>query len=385
MPALTAEPNLVLTNARLVLGSEIVLGTLTIRDGRIAAIDTGTCSVAGALDLDGDWLIPGLVEIHTDNLERHLMPRPKTHFPPQPALLAHDAEVASAGITTVFDALGVGDPYGDSFRSQNHADLIDLLDRLEARGLLRARHLLHVRCELPAANTRDLFSAYADCARLRMLSLMDHTPGQRQWTDIEHARTYFTGKKGWTNEQFDHEVMHAPERQRLYVAPNRHYFAAFARERGVALATHDDTTEAHVQEAVDDGATISEFPTTALAARCARTHGLATVAGAPNVVRGGSHSGNVAAIDLARDGLLDVLSSDYVPASLLTAAWRLHHDAELPLPAAVATVSGNAARAAGLTDRGEIAVGLLADLVRVREFDRQPVVGDVWVNGRRVH
>ncbi|MEZ5657249.1 MAG: amidohydrolase family protein [Burkholderiaceae bacterium] len=162
-------------------------------------------------------------------------------------------------------------------------------------------------------------------------------------------------------------------------------FAAFARERRIALATHDDTTEAHVAEAVRDGASISEFPTTALAARQAREHGLSTVAGAPNVVRGGSHSGNVAAIDLARDGLLDALSSDYVPASLIAAAWRLHHEAGLALPEALATVSRNPARAAGLDDRGEIAIGLLGDLIRVREFDSLPVVRDVWVGGRRVH
>ncbi len=376
---------LVLTNANLVLADRVVHGTILIEDGKIADIASGGTAIPEAIDCDGDWLLPGLVEIHTDNLERHLMPRPKTHFPQQPALLAHDAEVVSAGITTVLDALGVGDPYGESFRSQNHADLLALIEHLDANAALRARHLLHVRCELPAPNTRDLFATYADSPRLRMLSLMDHTPGQRQWTDVGHARTYFTGKKGWTHEQFDHEVTHAPERQQQYSEPNRRYFAAFARERGLALATHDDTTAAHVEEAVADGATISEFPTTREAAGLAREHGLATVAGAPNVVRGGSHSGNVAAIELARAGLLDALSSDYVPASLITAAWRLRQDAGFELPAAVATVTAHPARAAGLTDRGELAPGLLADVVRVRELDGQPVIREVWVGGRRVH
>lgn len=377
--------DLILTNARLVLGDEVVHGSLHVRGGRIAAIDTGATMFRGALDCEGDFLLPGLVEIHTDNLERHLTPRPKTHFPQQPALLAHDAEIVSAGITTVYDALGIGDPYSESFRSQDQSGILALIDRLEAHGAMRARHLLHLRCELPAPNARDLFAPYQGHPRLRMLSLMDHTPGQRQWTNIEHARTYFTGKKGWTNAQFDYEIMHAPERQRQYSQPNREYFVAFAREHGVALATHDDTTEHHIGEAVTDGATISEFPTTTVAARLARAHGLSTVAGAPNIVRGGSHSGNVAAIDLAREGLLDALSSDYVPSSLLNAAWRLQAQAGFALPAAVATVSRNPAQAAGLDDRGELAVGRLADMVRVREFDGHPIVGHVWVGGRRVH
>jgi alpha-D-ribose 1-methylphosphonate 5-triphosphate diphosphatase len=241
-----------------------------------------------------------------------------------------------------------------------------------------------VRCELPAPNTRELFEPFSGHRRLRMVSLMDHTPGQRQWTDIAHAQTYYTGKKGWSDAKFEREVALAPERQARYAEPNRHWFADFARTHGIALATHDDTTVAHVDEAHAMGAGMSEFPTTVAAARRATELGLATVAGAPNVVRGGSHSGNVAAMALAREGLLDALSSDYVPASLLLAAWLLRRDAGFSLPRAVAVVSRRPARASGFEDRGEIAPGLRADLVRVREVDGHPVVREVFVRGRRV-
>ena len=376
--------DLVLANARIVLAGEIVVGHVLVRDGRIAAIGSGGTSVPGAQDLEGDYLLPGLVEMHTDNLERHVMPRPKVSFPMQAAVQAHDGEIASAGITTVLDAIGVGDPYDDGFRSRDQGELLRVLDRLEAAGALRADHHIHVRAELPAPNTLELFEPFRDHRRLRLISLMDHTPGQRQWSEIEHARVYYTGKKGWSNEKFDAEVRIAPERQARYAQPHRQWFADFARAQRVALATHDDTTVAHVDEAVSLGAAMSEFPTTLDAARHARARGLATIAGAPNVVRGGSHSGNVAALDLAREGVLDALSSDYVPASLLLAAWILQRDAGFSLSEAVGVVSRAPARACGFDDRGEIANGLRADLVRVREVDGHPVVRAVWSAGRRV-
>jgi len=374
----------VFTNARLVLAGEVVHGSVCVRDGRIAAIDTGDIAFPGAHDLDGDHLLPGLVEIHTDNLERHVMQRPKVFFPMQSAVQAHDAEIAAAGITTVFDSIGVGDPYGEGFRSHDQSALLEVLDRLEQAHALRADHLVHVRCELPAPNARALFEPFIGHRRLKLISLMDHTPGQRQWTDIEHARVYYTGKKGWSDAKFEEEVRIAPERQARFAAPNRAWFAAFAHEHGIALATHDDTTVEHVNEARALGAAMSEFPTTLEAARHVTLHGLATVAGAPNVVRGGSHSGNVSALELAREGVLDALSSDYVPGSLLQAAWLLQRDAGFTLSAAVAVVSLHPARACGLNDRGEIAEGLRADLVRVREVAGQPAVREVFARGLRV-
>jgi alpha-D-ribose 1-methylphosphonate 5-triphosphate diphosphatase len=374
----------VFTNARVVLGHEVLpRGTVRVVDGRITDIDAGASELPGAIDFAGDWLLPGLVEVHTDNLERHVMPRPKVSFPMRAALQAHDAELASAGITTVLDAIGVGDPYGDGFRSRDQSALLGVLDQMEAAGLLRSQHLIHVRCELPAPNAVELFEAFAGHPRVRLISLMDHTPGQRQWTDVEQARVYYTGKKGWSDTRFDEEVRIAPQRQAQYAQPHRAWFADFARRHGVALATHDDTTLAHVDEARDLGASMSEFPTTLDAARHAHRHGLKTIAGAPNVVRGGSHSGNVAAITLAREGVLDGLSSDYVPGSLLQAAWCLHRDAGFSLPEAMQVVSRGPAEAAGLHDRGEIAPGLRGDLVRVCELDAHPVVREVYVGGSR--
>ncbi len=378
-------------NARMVLADEVIEGSMQLRGPRIAAIDSAASGVAlpGAIDLEGDYLLPGLVEIHTDNFERHLMPRPKVYWAELPALLAHDAEVAAAGITTVFDALGVGEADPESLRGSAWQGVLDTLERCTQRDLLRADHRLHVRCELPAPNTIELFEPFLDHPLVGLISLMDHTPGQRQWEDIEHARVYFIGKKGWSEAKFQAKVAEAAELQERFAQPHRRLFVEYARRQGITLASHDDTTLAHVEEAHADGVSVCEFPTTELAARAARARGMYTVMGGPNVVRGGSHSGNVAAAHLARLGLLDILSSDYVPASLLTAALRLVDDGHMSLPQAVATISRNPARSVGLLDRGELAVGLRADLVQVRIVEvadghHHAVVRAVWREGRRV-
>lgn len=381
--------DLVFKNAQLVLPNEVVKGSLSVIDGRIAAVDQSQVDHAASWDMQGDYLMPGFVEMHTDNFERHLMPRPKVQWAEMPALLAHDAEVAAAGITTVFDALGVGDADPDSLRGSTWHTVLSVLETCHNENLLRADHHVHVRCELPAPNTIDLFEPFHDHPRLSLISLMDHTPGQRQWENIDVARVYYTGKKGWSHEKFERQVQIAAELQERYAAPHRAYFVNYCHTHGIALASHDDTTAEHVNQAHAEGASMSEFPTTLLAARTAHAHGLLTVMGGPNVVRGGSHSGNVSAAELARHGVLDILSSDYVPGSLLSAVVRLVDDGIFTLPQAVATVTHHPAQATGLKDRGQLVVGQRADLIQVRfvalpQGGRHAVVRAVWREGQRV-
>jgi len=381
--------SIVITNARLIMNQEVIHGSVSVVNGRIDSIDTGLSATPGALDLEGDFLMPGMIEIHTDNFERHLMPRPKVLWAERPALIAHDAEIACAGITTVFDALGVGEADTESVRGQTWGSVLTALDQYTKEDLLRADHYIHVRCELPAPNTIELFEPFKGHTRLGLISLMDHTPGQRQWEDIEQARVYFTGKKGWSHEKFEEKVSNATMLQSKFSAPHRQYFVDYSKRTGIYLASHDDTTEAHVQQAYAEGASMSEFPTTLAAARYAKNLGLLTVMGGPNVVRGGSHSGNVSATELAKQGLLDVLSSDYVPGSLLSAVARLVHEEVMTLPQAVATVTRHPAQATGLNDRGALEIGFRADLVRLRlhkspDQSSQAFARTVWREGTQV-
>ncbi len=384
----TSTP-VVFTNAQLVLQDEVVKGSLTSQHGLIQHIDQGSSSVTQAIDLQGDYLIPGLVEVHTDNFERHMMPRPKVRWDDSPALLAHDAEIAAAGITTVLDALGVGEADPDSVRGNDWDTVLNCISDFVNRGVLRADHYLHVRCELPAPNTLELFKPFAGHDLVKMISVMDHTPGQRQWENIEHAWIYFSGKKGWTQQKFEERVAMAQDAQARYAKPHRAYLTKYCQNNQIALASHDDTTVAHVEEAFAEGATVCEFPTTVAAAQAARARKMLTIMGGPNVVRGGSHSGNVSAIELAKLGLVDILSSDYVPGSLMSATVRLTETTDLSLPQAVALVSRNPAKSIGLHDRGSLEVGLRSDLVQVRMINlpdgrRQPIVRAVWRGGVRV-
>ena len=384
----TSTP-VVFTNAQLVLQDEVVKGSLISQHGLIHQIDQGQTSVPHAIDLQGDYLIPGLVEVHTDNFERHMMPRPKVRWDDSPALLAHDAEIAAAGITTVLDALGVGEADPDSVRGNDWDTVLNCISDFVNRGVLRADHYLHVRCELPAPNTLELFKPFAGHDLVKMISVMDHTPGQRQWENIEHAWIYFSGKKGWTKQKFEERVAMAQDAQARYAKPHRAYLTQYCQENQIALASHDDTTVTHVEEAFAEGATVCEFPTTVAAAQAARARNMLTIMGGPNVVRGGSHSGNVSAIELAKLGLVDILSSDYVPGSLMSATVRLTETTDLSLPQAVALVSRNPAKSIGLHDRGSLEVGLRSDLVQVRMINlpdgrRQPIVRAVWRGGVRV-
>ncbi len=373
----------IFSNARIVLGEEILAGTVVVRDGLIAGIDAGPAE-AGE-NLDGDFLIPGLVELHTDQLEGHYSPRPKVRWNPIAAVLAHDGQIAASGITTVFDALRIGIIDDGDINADDIRYLGDAIEDGVRSDRLRADHFIHLRCEVSADNCLECFSRFESDRRVRLASLMDHSPGQRQFANIDAYKMYYMGKLKMTRKVFDRYCEKRLADSLRNSASNRGAVTVACRERGIILASHDDATEEHVEEAVAQGVRIAEFPTTAIAAQKSRDAGLSVLMGAPNAVRGGSHSGNVSARALAEAGVLDILSSDYIPFSLIQSAFFLSEVVEdVSLPQAVAMVSKNPARAAGLDDRGEIAPGKRADLVRVRIDEHVPVVRSVWREGRRV-
>lgn len=376
--------DLALTNARIVLDDGVIHGTLIARNGLIRLVDEGPTQAPGAIDCEGDYVIPGLIELHTDNLEKHLMPRAGVLWPSIPAVLTHDAQVVAAGITTVFDALSVGDVEEESVRIDTLRSTYDAILEGQATGALRADHWIHLRCELAYPRLIETLEPLMDHGSVRLVSLMDHTPGQRQYRDLAQYRKYYSkNHMTWTEAEFAEVVKHRTEQQLQYSAAHENAVLTMIRGRHVILASHDDTDAQHVEHAQRIGVTISEFPTTQEAADAAHAQGLTTIMGAPNVVRGGSHSGNVAALELARTGRLDMLSSDYVPASLLHGAFLLHTQAGWSMHRAMATVSRNPAEALGFNDRGSLRAGMRADIVRMRTMGSLPIVRNVWMNGQR--
>jgi alpha-D-ribose 1-methylphosphonate 5-triphosphate diphosphatase len=375
---------LVLANARMVTRGDSFLGSLRTEGERIVEVASGPCATAGAIDCEGDWVIPGLVELHTDVLERHAFPRPGVRWPEDAAVVAYDAQLASAGITTTFDSLAIGYVIDTGQRPRDPRPLATAIVDTQRRGLLRAEHFLHVRCEIATPQVLEDFEPFADHPLVRLVSIMDHTPGQRQFVSLDKYREYYQGKYGLSDAQVAALITSRVADQERFAARNRAQITRRCHAHGLTLVSHDDATIAHVEEAAKIGTAIAEFPTTLEAARAARAYGLAILAGAPNLVCGRSHSGNIAAAELARRGLLDILSSDYVPAALLHAAILLHTELGLALPAAIATVTATPAERAGLDDRGQLVPGRRADLVRLRVVDGLPVVQAVWRQGRRV-
>lgn len=373
----------IIRNARIVSGSDHFNGCAVIEGGVIRAIDQGGASLAAAEDWEGDWLLPGLVELHTDNLEKHLVPRPGVIWNATSATVTHDAQCAAAGITTVLDSIVIGDMDNGGTRSQTYQTSIAALHGCRREGLMRVEHLLHLRCEVSAADIVENFERYADDELVELVSVMDHTPGQRQWRDLEKYRRYTERNGSLRDHEYDAMVRERTEQQAMYASSHRAKVVAGCHARGIPLASHDDTEVEHVALAREEQVAVSEFPTTVRAAEAARGAGMAIVMGGPNLVKGGSHSGNVSAAELAERGLLDIMSSDYVPASLIQSVFLLRDQLGWSMPRAVATVSRNPARTIGLADRGDIAPGQRADYIRVKEVAGMPVVRGAWCRGER--
>lgn len=379
----------VFANAQLILPEEVRPGSVTVVDGKITEVGEGAHVPnhpgAEVIDCRGDFLMPGMVELHTDNIEKHVLPRPGAIWPTLPAAVAHDMQIVSAGITTVYDSVAVGAFDDAGIRLRRLQAICDALETGESHNLFKADHRLHLRCEVAFAGIEDLLPPLIDHSLVGLLSVMDHTPGQRQFLDESKYVEYYQSKHGFTDAEMAGYIADRKRDQAKYSATNRAFVVGLAQDYGHALASHDDATRDHVMEAVRDGMTIAEFPTTVEAAEASHSSGLAVLMGAPNLVRGGSHSGNVAAVELARQGYLDIISSDYAPASLIHAAFLVSDQVEtMSLADAIACVTTTPAKAAGLTDRGGIAVGMRGDLVRVHDHRHHPVLCGVWREGHRI-
>jgi alpha-D-ribose 1-methylphosphonate 5-triphosphate diphosphatase len=370
----------VFTNAKIVLPGQVFHGAVLIADGRIAEI--GSVTETG-LNLEGDFLVPGVVDLHTDNLERQVLPRSNARWPSRSAMLSHDAQCAAAGVTTVFDALCLGDiGFGKARAETFESGLVDL-KAFSAAGILKTDHFLHLRCELPAPEMPEMLARTINEELVRLISLMDHSPGMGQYADISKYEA-MRAKDGFSAAEIAEMVVMLQENHHKHTVPNRKFVLEIADGGKIPLASHDDRTAEEIARNHEEGIDIAEFPVSMQAAQAARAKEMRAIAGAPNIVRGGSHSGNVSAMALVRDGLVQALASDYVPAAMLEAAFRIVHEGVLDLPAAIALVTSGPADMVGLTDRGRIAVGQRADLVRVRMYEDMPVIRAVWRGGERI-
>ncbi len=370
---------ILLIHAQVVLGSEVRKDVaVLVEEGVITAVDPCTSAQAEIVDLSGRLLIPGLIDLHCDAIEKEVEPRPGVHFPLDFACAQADRRNAAAGITTVFHAISFANHELGVRNNAFAAEIVRSVMAMRPHSLVDNR--VHARYEITDETGLPILLRLMDAGMAQMVSFMDHTPGQGQFKDADSYRTYLARTYRKTKDEIDGIL----ERKRSAAADaleRMKGLANHAKLKGIPLASHDDDTPEKVGMMAAMGATISEFPVTLEAARASRSLGLSTLFGAPNVLRGRSQSGSVRAMDAVLDGCADCLCGDYSSAALLPAVMKLPDLTVLALPKAVAMATLNPARAAGLHDRGEIAVGKRADLVAVSFDSGSPQAETVWVQG----
>jgi alpha-D-ribose 1-methylphosphonate 5-triphosphate diphosphatase len=372
-----------LVRARVVLADRILDDANIVLEGdRVLAVDAETGGAAAVTDLGGQWLLPGLVDLHCDALEKELEPRPGVFFAEGFAVANADKRNAAVGITTVHHAISFAHDELGVRNVRLAASLALALRRFQTHALVDNR--VHARSEITDPAGEPVLRELLTAGGIDLLSFMDHSPGQGQFRTPEAYRDYLM--RTYHRSAAEAGRMAAAKQGQQELARDRALaLAGLALATGVRLASHDDDGSGRVAAMAAMGASISEFPVNVEAATAARAAGLVTVFGAPNILRGGSQSGNVRALDALHQGLADCLCADYAPAAMLGAAFHLPGVSALSLHQAVRMVTRVPALAAGLADRGEIAPGLRADLIAVRELDGLPQVTHVWRAGTLVY
>lgn len=357
--------------------------TVVVREGRIAEIGPGTRErAAGTIDGAGLLLLPGFVDSHSDGLEKEIRPRRTAEFPIDYAIESFEAKLRAAGVTTVFHGIGFQEKpsVGRSVKSARVAS--DALAERRSSPAAGVDHGVLYRFEARDPVALDPLLDDVDSGRTvaigtPLISFDDHTPGQGQYTDVDQFRAAVDPASldpGVTVDEYVDGIIAEAEAKLPHRRANLGRLAPLARDGRIRLLAHDPATIDDVEVAVEAGATVAEFPVTAEAAAAARERDMAVVMGAPNALRGVSHSGNASARELVGEGLCDVLASDYLPTALLASVFILAREGFCSLPDAVRLITAGPADLAGLDDRGRLAPGAIADLVLVDDRGPWPIV-----------
>lgn len=372
-----------LTGACVVLRDEVLEdAALLIEDGQIAAINPASGNGAQAFDLRGKTLMPGMIDLHCDALEKEVEPRPNVHFPLDFACAQADKRNAAAGVTTVFHALSFAN---EELGVRNNAFAASVARAVHAwnpHGLVDNR--VHCRYEVTDPTAPEVLLELMAADEMHLLSVMDHSPGQGQFKDIAAYRDYLARSYKKSAAELDAIVENKLAQADGAMMRIRRLIDA-AKQKGIHIASHDDDTPEKVESLHSLGVGISEFPINLESASAARSRGMSTVFGAPNILRGKSQSGAIKALDAVQAGVADCLCADYHPAALIVAVFRLPELAGISLADAVRLVSSNPAKAAGLSDRGEVAVGKRADLVAVAQVNGLVQASSVFSGGKLVY
>jgi alpha-D-ribose 1-methylphosphonate 5-triphosphate diphosphatase len=377
-----------ISNVRLILPDRIIeRGAVEIVAGEIAQVSEQPQPLATSADGRGLTLIPGLIDLHGDMLEREIEPRPRAYLPVEFAAHELDKRLAATGVTTAFAAVAFAWRKSDLRTQENAVRIIETLHHMKHSLLTDCR--VHARFEVNNDDTVPLLDKMLRAGMVDLVSIMDHTPGQGQYSDTTRYTQFLREWLGFSDEQLapvysriEQKVAQVQAEPRNWEAARRIIQTALAY--GVAVAAHDDDTPQKVEEQARMGVTLSEFPVNLAAARAARDHNMHVIMGAPNAYRGESNTGNLSASDAIAAGVVDILASDYIPGAMLHVVWKLAERGLMALPAALRLVTANPADAMGMKDRGRLMPGHRADLVLVEEGP-YPRVRATWRGGQLIY
>ncbi len=384
--------SMLLTNCRIIQETGILEGyAIQIENERISKIipeDQITEFYAeSTIDLKGRYVCPGFIDTHSDMVEQLVQPRPTSMLDFDLALKEGERQLVNQGITTMYHSLSL---YQDTFggvreirKAKNVFRLAEAIQRCHNKSHL-IHNRLHLRFDIHTIESLDAVQQLVEAGMVHQLSFMDHSPGQGQYRDLEIYRRSM--KKGdlVTDEEFT-QVLEFHETNEKIPFERLKELGKVAMRRGIPIASHDDDTIEKLDVVSELGCTISEFPITMEVATDAHRRGLYTVAGAPNVLLGGSHSGNLSATEAIKAGVVNILCSDYYPAALLHSVFLLHKKHQLPLHQVIALVTVNPARAMGISENyGSVEEGKMADLLVIDDSNTWPTITHVFIQGRMV-
>jgi alpha-D-ribose 1-methylphosphonate 5-triphosphate diphosphatase len=381
-------PNLIIRNVRAVTPTEVLVdASVVVAKGMIREIAARSLPAEGFEEIDGRGrlLLPGFIDIHSDVIENAIQPRPGGRFPVDVALQELDKQLVACGVTSIYHCLCF--LHSDEHPPFRSAEMTDYLVHQihELKGGFSARTHIHARYEV---TNDEAFSQVESLIRRRLIhffSIMDHTPGQGQFSDVAHFRTYYSKARGLSEEHVDTIIDRRLDASRRVDWQGIEHLARVCRNNGIRMASHDDDSAEKVAAVGRLGVTLSEFPVNLEAARAARRHGMLISLGSPNVLRGASLTGNLSGREALAAGVGDILCSDYAPMSLLHAALQLCREGITDLPAAVRLITLNPARATGIDAfTGSILPGRTADLVLVDDRRKVAAVTRTFVAGREV-
>lgn len=366
-------------------------GSIQVKDGIITDIIEGSAS-NDVPSLDGLTLIPGLIDLHGDMLERDVQPRPSARFPTEMGLIELDKRLAGSGITTAYAAISFAWKGNDLRTQESATEMINKINELN--HLLLVDLKVHARFEITNPATAPILTELLEAQKIQLVSVMDHTPGQGQYADIDRYLNFMHKWLGVSQDSLGSMKDEIMSKVKLSIEAeaekDRNWdiieqICAVAAAHNIPVASHDDDTRDKVNRQSEFGISISEFPVSQEAAEAAHDNNMHVIMGAPNAYRGKSTSNNLSAMDAIQQGLVDILATDYFPASMIHTAFKLTREGYMPLHESIKLVSTNAADIMGLHDRGRIEIGRRADLVLVHENEQFPRVRGTLSAGIPIH